>query len=416
MEKQRELRERYARPVVCLTMNIAGEIKRTPLTEILFLAGIRRIEKAMPRALYKEVIHENTGSEAFFVFDLPAEETKNLMVGVEESDRAARLFDIDVIRPNGEKLQRPFMRGCIVCGGPVTACARSRAHGLEEITDCTAQLLEDHAAELLASLAWKALVKEVEATPKPGLVDQNNNGAHSDMDLPLFYKSAAALRPHFGNMARLAFAMADEPPAALMAALREEGILAEKSMFAATGGVNTHKGAVYSVGLLTAGQAIALKKGGKAQKYAAELAKSDLDTSLLKAERAPETNGEHIYSRYGIQGARGEAAAGFPTAERAESVYYSYLCKSNTENDALALTLLHIMASLSDTNLVHRGGREGLDYAQHCAKMILAQPEERRMHALTLLDGEFIKRNLSPGGSADMLALAVLLHSFKELP
>jgi len=130
----------------------------------------------------------------------------------------------------------------------------------------------------------------------------------------------------------------------------------------------------------------------------------------------PETNGEHIYRRYKIEGARGEAALGFPTAEKAEAVYYSYLSAGKEENEALALTLPHIMASLDDTNLVHRGGEEGLSYAQHCAKRILTLRQNRRMDALRLLDGEFILRDLSPGGSADMLALAVLLHECKKLP
>ncbi|MBE5785129.1 MAG: hypothetical protein E7330_04945, partial [Clostridiales bacterium] len=397
-------------------MNIAGEGKRTPLTEILFLAGMRRIEKTMPRALYQEVWQEKTGSEAFYVFDAPAEETKRIMVAVEESDNAARLFDIDVIGADGEKLSRPSLRSCIVCGGPVTACARSRAHGLKEITAHTEALLQDHAAECLASLAYNALIREVEATPKPGLVDRNNNGSHKDMDLSLFYKSAAAIRPHFANMARIAFTMADDAPGSVMAALRKEGILAEQSMFRATGGVNTHKGAVFSMGLLLAGQAIALKKGGKATAYAADIAKSDLAASFRKAESMPETNGEHIYRRYKIEGARGEAALGFPTAEKAEAVYYSYLSAGKEENEALALTLPHIMASLDDTNLVHRGGEEGLSYAQHCAKRILTLRQNRRMDALRLLDGEFILRDLSPGGSADMLALAVLLHECKKLP
>ena len=415
-EKQRELIEGYGRPVVCLTMNIAGEVKRTPLTELLFLEGVRRIENAMPPALFRELWQDKTGSEAFFVFDLPAEEAKRITVAIEESDTAARLFDIDVIGADSEKLSRPSMRSCIVCGGPVTACARSRAHGLQEITACTETLLEDYAAKRLAAMAYRALITEVEATPKPGLVDRNNNGAHRDMDLPMFERSAAALRPHFENMAKTAFSMAEEAPGALMAALRKEGILAEKSMYAATDNVNTHKGAIYSMGLLLAGQAIALKKGGNACDHAAALANSDLAAALEKAERAPETNGEHVYNRCRITGARGEAALGFPTAAKAEAVYADYLHRGLAANDALALTLPHVMADLPDTNLVHRGGEEGLQYARQSAKHILMLAENRRLDALRDLDGEFILRNLSPGGSADMLALAVLLHGCRELP
>lgn len=410
-EQQRALTEQFAQPVVCFTMNIAGEVKRTPLIEFAFSEGVRRIEAAMPPALHRTLWLEETGCEAFFVFDISAEETKRRMVSIEEADAAARLFDIDVIGTDGEKLTRGAERRCIVCGGPVTACARSRAHGLAEIAACTDRLLSGFAAERLASLACEALVAEVETTPKPGLVDRNNNGAHRDMDLALFRKSAEVLRPHFACMAALALAEYRSAPGALMAALRAEGLAAERAMFAATGGVNTHKGAVFSMGLLLAGKALALRTGGDAASHAAALAQSDVAAELARAKARPATNGERVYARHAVQGARGEAAAGFPAARAAQGIYAAYLQAGKSQNDALALTLPHIMATLADTNLLHRGGPEGLRFVQESAKAALALPEGERLAALAALDAECIRRNLSPGGSADMLALAALLHA-----
>lgn len=113
-------------------------------------------------------------------------------------------------------------------------------------------------------------------------------------------------------------------------------------------------------------------------------------------------------------GARGEAAEGFPAAREAMRIYQAFLREGKSENDALALTLPHIIAVLTDTNLLHRGGPEGLRFAQQKAKEVLALPEEKRMQALSQLDAEFIRRNLSPGGSADMLGLAVLMHALEE--
>lgn len=408
---QRALLEQFARPVVCLTLNIAGEVKRTPLTELLFAEGVRRIRAAMPEPLFQEIWQENTGAEAFFVFDAPAEATKRAMVALEEADEAARLFDIDVIGTDGEKLSRGHARRCIVCGGPVVVCARSRAHGLPEITKRTEAMLTAFAAQHLAALAHAALILEVEATPKPGLVDQNNNGAHRDMNVALFRKSADALQPCFARMAAQAFSMADAEPAALMAALRQTGLAAERAMLAATGGVNTHKGAIFSMGLLLAGKALSLKNGGEATAHAAQLAQSDIASELQRAQQSPATHGEHVLVRYRARGARGEAVEGFPAARAAAKTYAALLQSGNSQNDALALTLVHSMASLEDTNLLHRGGEAGLRFAQESAKRVLALPEAERMAALTALDAEFIRRNLSPGGSADMLALAVLLHT-----
>ena len=413
-EKQRALTEQFARPVVCFTMNIAGEVKRTPLIELAFLEGVHRIEAAMPPALFREVWRENTGCEAFFVFDEGAGETKRRMVAIEEADALARLFDIDVIGMDGEKLTRGAERRCIVCGGPVTACARSRAHGLAEIVKSTDALLSAFAAERFASFAQNALLLEVEATPKPGLVDRNNNGAHRDMDLALFRKSAAALKPHFVRMASLALMQHEAEPCALMASLRAEGLAAEHAMYAATGGVNTHKGAIFSMGLLLAGAALALRRGGDAALHAAALAQSDVAAELARAKAQPATNGERVYARHAACGARGEAAEGFPAAREAMRIYQAFLREGKSENDALALTLPHIIAVLTDTNLLHRGGPEGLRFAQQKAKEVLALPEEKRMQALSQLDAEFIRRNLSPGGSADMLGLAVLMHALEE--
>ena len=115
-EKQRALTEQFARPVVCFTMNIAGEVKRTPLIELAFLEGMHRIAAAMPPALFREVWRENTGCEAFFVFGADAGEMKRRAVAIEEADALARLFDIDVIGTDGEKLSRGAERRCIVCG------------------------------------------------------------------------------------------------------------------------------------------------------------------------------------------------------------------------------------------------------------------------------------------------------------
>ena len=118
-------------------MNIAGEVKRTPLIELAFLEGVHRIEAAMPPALFREVWRENTGCEAFFVFDEGAGETKRRMVAIEEADALARLFDIDVIGMDGEKLTRGAERRCIVCGGPcllyTSILNAARAAGIDAI-------------------------------------------------------------------------------------------------------------------------------------------------------------------------------------------------------------------------------------------------------------------------------------------
>jgi triphosphoribosyl-dephospho-CoA synthetase len=268
-------------------------------------------------------------------------------------------------------------------------------------------LLESFCAGRLARAAYDSLLDELYATPKPGLVDLNNNGAHSDMDVPLFEKSAAALLPYFEDAARMGMELCGIKP------LRERGKRAEEEMFAATGGVNTHKGLIYSMGLLLAGMGRCLREGGSCTEHAAALAKEDAEAQLARSLSAPDTNGGAVYRSFGAKGAIGEAASGFPDAVYCQSRLAFY--RENGYKEAGALALCDSMAALEDTNLLHRGGKEGLDHVRTAAAAISAMPAGERLNELMRLDEDLINRNLSPGGSADMLATAFLLERWQAI-
>ena len=393
--------------LVCLTLNIAGDIKRTPMTRMLFDAGVSEM-KALGFSMIGEFfLDEVTGSEAFWLLDEEASHVKAMLEGVEDSSPASRLYDFDVIMPDGSKLSRAAGRRCLICDAYAAECARSRRHGLEEVRRVTDDLLKGACAKELAEAARDSLLDELYTTPKPGLVDMNNNGAHSDMDVPVFEKSAAALTPYFEDAARLGMESCG------IAALRERGKKAEEEMFAATGGVNTHKGLIYSMGLLLAGMGRCLTDGDSCIEHAAALAREDAEKQLEKALADPVTNGGAAYKNFGAKGATGEAAAGFPDAvyclERL--IYY----RKNGCVEPAALALCDSMASLEDTNLLHRGGSEGLAFVRQEASRISGMPAADRIEALCTLDREMIGRNLSPGGSADMLALAFLLERWRTI-
>lgn len=411
-ETQRALLAHH-RSVACFTMNIPGEIKHTPLIEFAFRHGVAHFEALLPAPAKKIIACAPTGCEAFFAFDIAAGRIKHAALAVEEGGRVGRLYDIDVLDDVGEKLSRGEERRCIVCGGPVRACARSRAHGLEELLLRVDSILCEFAAQKLAGYAHDALLLEVNATPKPGLVDRANCGAHRDMDLSSFHRSAAAIRPYFENMVRLALNGYAREPEALMQTLRAQGLAAERAMLFATGGANAHKGAIFSMGLILAGVAISLKTEEKALIAAERLARIGLADALAAARGEPATNGERIYQKTGALGARGEAAKGFPAAREAQKALAGFLDQGYSLEDAAVLTLPTIMETLEDTNLLHRGGEESLRFAQRSAAHINALPPAERMAALCALDGAFIARNLSPGGCADVLALALLFHALE---
>lgn len=269
----------------------------------------------------------------------------------------------------------------------MTVCSRSRAHGLDAIVGRTHEILADFAAGYLASLAAKALTEEVCLTPKPGLVDERNNGAHSDMDLPLFLRSIDALTPYFRQITALSLSGADA------AALQAAGLEAEAAMFRTTGGVNTHKGALFSFSVLLAALGRCLRLGGDV---------FDRSAALTAALLPPQgTNGSAVALRHQVGGARAEALAGFPTARKAAALLQTH--------DPLTV-LLWLMAHTEDTNLYHRGGAEGAAFVKEQAAAILAAPPEQRVTLTQALDDALIDRWLSPGGSADLLALALFLN------
>ena len=393
--------------LVCLTMNIPGDVKRTPMTRMLFDAGVAEMASAGFRTEKELILDEATGSEAFWLLDENGPRVKAKLETVEDAYPAARLYDFDVIMPDGAKLSRATGRKCLICDAYAAECARSRRHGLEQVMRAVDDLLVSFCSARLAREAYGALMDELHTTPKPGLVDMNNNGAHTDMDAALFEKSAASLIPYFEDAVRMGTELRG------MEALRERGKKAEAEMFAATGGVNTHKGLIYSMGLLLAGMGRCLREGGSCTGYAASLAAEDAEACLERSQKAPDTNGGAVYRSFGAKGAIGEASAGFPDALYCLSRLEFYRDRGCREPGALSLC--DSMAVLEDTNLLHRGGAEGLAFVQRSAAVIAGMPLEDRVGALTGLDEELIGRNLSPGGSADMLAIALLLERWQKI-
>lgn len=384
---QRRLLRAYRLPLVSFTMNIAGPVKSSPLIELAFDAGLVALCSALGQPVTAEIIRPATGCEALLVYDRPAPELKAVCLTLEAAAPVGRLYDLDVLDTDGSKLSRPEPRTCLICGGPVTVCSRSRAHGLDAIMSRTREILADFAAGYLADLAAKALTEEVRLTPKPGLVDERNSGAHNDMDLPLFLRSIDALTPHFRQITALSLSGADA------AALQAAGLEAEAAMFRTTGGVNTHKGALFSFSVLLAALGRYLSDGGDVFAHAAALA----------AELTPpqDTHGAAVTLRHQVGGARSEALAGFPTARQAAVLLQTH--------DPLT-ALLWLMAHTEDTNLYHRGGAEGAAFVKEQAAAILAAPPEQRAALALAMDDTLIDRWLSPGGSADLLAMALFLN------
>jgi triphosphoribosyl-dephospho-CoA synthase len=264
----------------------------------------------------------------------------------------------------------------------------------------------------LADLAVRALIEEAELTPKPALVDGRGPGAHTDLSLTLLRRSARSLRPSFELMALVSFQQI--PSQTLREELGTIGRWAERSMLLTTGGVNTHRGAIWTLGLLVSAAAMNATSPETVVDLAAQLACLP-DCNVPKQP----SNGSQAMQRYNVSGARGEAQAGFPhlIAAGLPRLYRSRQ-QGASETKARLDGLLAIMMSLNDTCLLHRGGPVALNIAQAGAAAILAAGGAATIQGwqmLQRLDYKLVALNASPGGSADLLAATLFLDFIANL-
>jgi holo-ACP synthase/triphosphoribosyl-dephospho-CoA synthase len=434
-ERQKALLAAHGVPLLCLGLNMPGEYKRFPLAERSFREEIRIVKLSLAAEkieIVHEELHEAPGGYAAFISAAAAAEgLKEIALRIENSHGLGRLFDIDVLNGKGEKISRKDTgagpRPCFICGGDAFACGRSRAHGAGELREAVLGLmlkfLREKLAGLVAKAALRALVSEVAVTPKPGLVDRANNGAHRDMDFFSFIDSAAAILPYFRACALAGFDAAAETgdgarPLALFNSLRPGGRIAEQEMLEAAGGVNTHRGIIFSFGVASAAFGALFRHNEPVSaEQVLDLAGKmtalvDKDFSREKGPGAS-SHGEAVHRRYGIGGVREEASRGFPSVRNyALPELRRTLKDGGSVNDAGIAAFLRLLPVTADTNIIHRAGPEVLGRVQkETAAFLAAGPGAADMREYAAkLDREFIEKNISPGGCADLLALALFLH------
>lgn len=460
-------------PVIELSLNTPGPEKNSLEYEIAFLHLVHDVQAELQREGMETLIihyaYAQTAPFALLVINDPkvqlvpehAEEIshriKERMVRFEDEHPLGRLYDIDVFSPDGIKLSRGAdrQRTCLLCDRPAHACRRDQSHTIDELSDHIDGLLrgggrassaEDLLARSLGHLTQKALLTEVLLTPKPGLVDMENSGAHEDMHLGTFLSTTASLGDAFRRIAEaglLSTRTQREYPAVLFEEFRRIGLDGERAMFEVSGGVNTQKGAIFTLGLILGAVCIhladeCLQEGGR---------DLDIKTGVLCDESGfpavrriikgmckglvarelssrnaltemPSTYGERLHHALGVSGARGEAESGFPTAFAAYERLRAYMDLPgspyfrNLQLSSLQV-LMEIMMKLEDTNILGRSGCEALQAMRDAVHEYLSQggvAADIGFVRLRSMGDLFAKQGLSAGGAADNLAAALLLY------
>jgi triphosphoribosyl-dephospho-CoA synthase len=276
----------------------------------------------------------------------------------------------------------------------------------------------------IGDTAVASLIQEVCTTPKPGLVDLASNGAHRDMTPSTFFASAAALSPYFHEVTVTGADWQRTLPE-LFTEIRKQGIKAEEKMFSATVGVNTHKGLIYLEGILCAAAGYAWDKYGSINEdtifsIATEMTCSAIELDFRKIDYScPKTHGEKLFVRYGYKGIRGEVQKGFPSIRhRALPALSHYEAEGHSKISARVQTLLILIATVDDTNVIYRSNPETLAYVKQSAYKALELGGAFTEEGLTYvrnLDKAFTAKNISPGGCADLLAVTIMMHSLRGL-
>lgn len=325
----------------------------------------------------------------------PALDISMRFAGSEEGDALTRLYNSLMASslPAGgiDFVQIPRLSDA---GVQVSASALRKALDEDRLSDALRLAYPTTRPYLLAELAQRALRIELDTSPKPGLVDRIDSGAHCDMDYALMSVGIDALRPYFTRIAVEA-AQKLEPQQ-----VRLIGIEAEEAMLHATGGVNTHKGALFCMGLALAAAAFLTADGELVRERTLRKLISWIADGIPSAEG---TNGAGVVQNYRVGGALDNARRAYP---QLFADWLPYWCGIAGDDFRCHKTLLRIMSSLDDTNVLHRRGSQGLDIVKSESRRVL---DDFSIDALTAMNQEFIRENISPGGSADMLSLTIFI-------
>lgn len=288
---------------------------------------------------------------------------------------------------------------------PMAQGAEANPHGLRGSRSVDARAV--------AASAVRSLLLELETWPKPGLVSHIDSGSHRDMDADTFRASVTAIAPYLQALAEAGAGNCG------MGRLRVIGLEAEAAMLAATAGVNTHRGAIFGMGLLCAAAGARYAGWFEPDMTLGSIVSRRWSRDIVNGPVLLHSHGSGARRRFGAGGARVEAACGFPSVYQVglPSLRKAARKARGDAEGARVEACFALIAMVEDTNLLHRGGVSGLRFARRATRRFLAQggvgmsdwrPRAQAVHQA------FVERWLSPGGSADLLAMTLFVEAHEK--
>jgi holo-ACP synthase/triphosphoribosyl-dephospho-CoA synthase len=415
-------------PSVSLSLNVPGFPKSNTIVQRFFnicLKDLKFFLKANLISIHNEdAIYQKDMAGDFFiapfsVTQLSLIEIKQICETFEERHPLGRFLDVDLTDSEGNPVSSGKAKLCFFCQQkPAIVCRHENAHDLNELRIFMFSKMsafchhhrESEICRKLSSLALKAILYEISLTPKPGLVDKFSNGSHTDMNFQTFIDSSVAISAYFADLIHEGFAFHENDLTKALPIVRNIGLRMETAMFDSTQNVNTQKGLIFLMGisLFACGYLLAVQDRFEIERFRKIIEQICKDLTYKELENPKQrrkTHGEDMYSRYAVSGARGEAESGFPMVF---DVGLPELLKYRDLNDeALQRALLSIAAHNNDTNILYRRSLDVLENFKMLSGNALNQynPE-----SFSKLMDYCAKENISPGGSADLLAVTIFIY------
>lgn len=428
------LRENSKYTLVTVRVNYPGLEKSNFITdEIQGIISNEISEICEDIIIFKKEYKSLEGCITHFLIDLNLLKTKELMINIEENHILGRCVDIDVYEMNENKIvtiSRKDLnkknRKCFLCELAANICSRNQSHSINEIKlyfenkykEYIEYLRErDNIASKLSQIALKSIIAEVSTYPSFGLVSPVSSGAHNDMDYYTFLESGFAIESYLKQMAKYGYSYNNTDD--IFRKIRKVGIKAEEEMFKATKGVNTHKGMIFLMGIVIASisKNIYIRQPFEnTQKIMKDMVEDILDDFKDLDTKEKLSHGEKLYIKYGFTGVRGQVKGGLDFIFNNILIEYKKLNLKG--NDLYSHTLLMLMSIVQDSTIVYRHNINTLKKVQKDCKNILKLGGMNTNKGKKLafeLEKEYIEKYISPGGSADLLAIVIFLGEVYDI-